>query len=210
MAVKQAGAFTALQVPVFDKEKGTLSYTWLKQFQQWQRLLAGGFDPSGTLISNISPNVKIVGRLGTIGTILQHISDVGVIDGAGMTPATSTEQGAVVLPSGATDNVLGSAAIHAATDFDPAGAAAVAAGAAQTAAEAYAGTVSASAAATAQSNAEAYASNASNITSGNLNLARIPGLAGTTTITTAALTVGGTQGSMTFENGVLTAQTPAT
>lgn len=30
------------------------------------------------------------------------------------------------------------------------------------------------------------------------------------TITTAALTGGGTQGSMTFQNGVLIAQTPAT
>lgn len=35
-----------------------------------------------------------------------------------------------------------------------------------------------------------------------------PGL--TVTITTAKLTVGGTNGSMTFSNGLLTAQTPAT
>jgi hypothetical protein len=42
--------------------------------------------------------------------------------------------------------------------------------------------------------------------------AQLAGLAGglNTTITTAKLTTGGTAGSMTFTNGVLTAQTPAT
>lgn len=52
---------------------------------------------------------------------------------------------------------------------------------------------------------------------GTQNVSTISGLAGaattsglTVTITTAKLTTGGTNGSMTFTNGVLTAQTPAT
>lgn len=40
--------------------------------------------------------------------------------------------------------------------------------------------------------------------------ADMPGLAGTVNITTAKLTPGGANGSMTFVNGILTAQTPAT
>jgi hypothetical protein len=113
-----------------------------------------------------------------------------------------TEQGAVILAAGSVGHTLGSAAMEAASAFDPHGAAA----AAQTAAEAHADAV----AATAQSNAEGFASNASNITSGNLALGRLPAVGLTVTITTAALTPTGTQGSQTFTNGVLTAQVQAT
>lgn len=45
-------------------------------------------------------------------------------------------------------------------------------------------------------------------TTGNFSQSTTPGISAT--ITTAALTVGGTQGSMTFTDGILTAQTPAT
>jgi hypothetical protein len=199
MALKATGSFTALQVPVIDQH-GRLSYTWLKQFQQWQLQLSSGFDVNGNLIGNINPTVKIVGRTGNIGSILQHISATGVIDGAGMAPATTLEQGAVVLPAGATSNTLGTAAIEPSTAFDPAGAAA--------AAQSNAQTFATGAANTAQSNAEAFASDASNLATGTVALARLPGI--NVTITTAALTVGGTQGSQTFVNGVLTAQVQAT
>lgn len=46
--------------------------------------------------------------------------------------------------------------------------------------------------------------------SGNLTTSQLPTAGITATITTAAITSGGTQGSMTFTNGILTAQTPAT
>lgn len=46
--------------------------------------------------------------------------------------------------------------------------------------------------------------------SGNLATSQLPTTGLTVTITTAQLTTGGTQGSMTFTNGILTAQTPAT
>jgi hypothetical protein len=97
-------------------------------------------------------------------------------------------------------NTLGTAAIEPSTAFDSAGAAATAQSNAQTFAT--------DAANDAQTNAEAFASNASNLTTGTVALARLPGLS--VTITTAALTVGGTQGSQTFVNGVLTAQVQAT
>lgn len=200
MAPKGTGSFTALQVPIFEQTTGRVSYTWLKQFQQWQMQLSSGFDVNGNLIGNINPTVKIVGRTGTIGSILQHISADGVIDGAGMAPATTLEQGAVIMPAGATDNHLGTAAIEPSTAFDPAGAAAAAQSGAQTFAT--------GAANTAQSNAEAFASDASNLTIGTIPLARLSGISGT--ITTAKLTSLGSDGSMTFVNGILTAQVPAT
>lgn len=56
---------------------------------------------------------------------------------------------------------------------------------------------------------DANAQNFSEIT-GNLATSQLPTAGLTATITTAALTTGGTQGSMTFTNGILTAQTPAT
>lgn len=45
---------------------------------------------------------------------------------------------------------------------------------------------------------------------GNIKTGGVTALAGTTTITTAQLTISGAQGSMTFTNGILTASTPAT
>lgn len=193
-------AFAALQTPMVDPKTGTMTWTWLKQIQIWQQQLASGFDSGGNLISNIEPSVEIIGRAGTIGSILQNIDENGIVQPDGLIAASDTVQGAVILPSGAISNTLGSAAMEPSTAFDPAGAAA----AAQTAAEARADAV----AATAQSNAEAFSSNASNLSSGTVPFAQLGGL--TVVITTAALTVGGTQGSQTFTNGLLTAQVQAT
>lgn len=46
--------------------------------------------------------------------------------------------------------------------------------------------------------------------SGRITTSQLPSSGLSVTIVTAALTTGGTQGSMTFTNGILTAQTPAT
>jgi len=198
----KTGAFAALQVPIIDRNTGQMSYTWMKQFQVWQQLLAMGFDPSGDLTANISQSAVIVGRT-EIGILFQNIDNSGIVQSAGMVAATDTEQGAVILPVGAISNTLGTAAIEPTSAFDPAGSAA----AAQTAAETHADTVSASAAAAAQAAAQAYASNASNLSSGTIDVTLMPGIS--VVVTTAKLTIGGVQGSMTFTNGVLTAQVQA-
>lgn len=193
-------SFTGLNTQFVDLKTGMVTWTWLKIIQQWQTQLAGGFDPNGNLIGNIDPTVEIFGRGGTIGSILENLGDTGIITPAGLPAATPTEQGAVVLPAGASSNVLGTAAIQPSTAFDPAGAAA----AAQTAAETFATT----AANAAQTNAENFSKNASNLSTGTVAIGLLPGI--NAVITTAALTVGGTQGSMTFVNGLLTNQVPAT
>jgi hypothetical protein len=189
----QKPTFTALQEPAIDPKTGRWNWTWLKLIQQWMQQLAGGFDSNGNLVSNLEPTVGIVGRSADIGTILGEIDDTGVVKPAGLPAASPTQQGAVKLAAGSIGNTLGSASMQPSTAFDASGAAA----GAQTAAEAHADAV----AATAQSNAEMFATNA-------INTAFAPGIS--VTITTAALTGTGAQGSMTFTNGLLTAQTQAT
>jgi hypothetical protein len=186
------GAFAALQTPFLDPKTNQISWTWLQLLRVWQRLLSQGFDPDGSLTANISQAAVIIGRA-AIGILFQHIDNSGVVQSAGLVSATDAAQGAVVLPAGATSNTLGSAAIEPSGAFDPTGAAA----SAQTAAEAHADAV----AATAQSNAETTAA-------ANLASAFAPGIS--VTVTTAQLTSLGAQGSMTFTNGLLTAQVQAT
>ncbi len=210
------------QGPLVGKD-GRLTAAGLYLFQDWNTRLTNGLNQIGQLIGEINAQTEISGRAGGIGAALQNLDVNGVTTDGGvdftrsyvnkslsniggvatpaqLPPATPADQGAVQLPVGAVSNTLGDAALQPSTAFDPAGAAAAAQGNAETFATA--------AATTAQGNAEAYARNASNLSSGTVATALLAGL--TATIVTAPLTVGGTSGSMTFTNGLLTAQTPAT
>lgn len=191
MATNAVVSNTTPNGPLVDKD-GRATRSFLKWLQNIGQTVNSGFDQDGNYQGPIGTRATIAGRR-FLATIVQHLSDAGIIEPAGLPPATTTEQGAVILPAGATSNTLGTAAIQPATAFDPAGAAA----AAQAAAQTYADTV----AATAQSNANAYTNSA--ITS-----AFSPGQ--NVTITTAKLTLAGANGSMTFTNGLLTSQTQAT
>jgi len=197
--LKPASTFIPSRAAIVDKN-GMATWSFIKILQDWDRKLQNGLNSGGQLIGNIDPGTRVLPRIEGLGTTLQHINASGVVLPDGMTSATTLVQGAVQLPAGAINNTLGTAAIQPATAFDPAGAAAAAQSGAQTFATA--------AADTAQSNAEAFASEASHITSGTLADARLDGM--TVTVITAALTVGGTQGSQTFVNGLLKAQVQAT
>ena len=198
----QTTSATSINRQFIDPKTGLITWEWQQIIRIWQQQLAGGFDPTGNLKSNLLPSIGIVGRNGTIGSILQNIDENGVFLAGGLPAATSTTQGAVILPDGATSNKLGSAASSSSGAFDPAGAAATAQSNAETFASAAAGA--------AQDNAQAFASNAGNITSGNLPLPQLPTAGQTVTITTAALTPTGSTGSMQFQNGLLIAETQAT
>lgn len=199
--LKPASTFVASRAPIADKN-GMPTWSFLKILQEWDTKLTNGLNQIGQLIGEINANTVITGRTEGIGTTVGNVTPTGVMSAPGLVAATDTEQGAVILPTGTVGNTLGTASTANVGDFDPTGAAA----SAQTAAEAHADAV----AAAAQAAAEAFASNAGNISEGNLNIGQLPVEGISAVIVTAALTVGGTQGSMTFTNGVLTAQTPAT
>jgi hypothetical protein len=195
-------SFPALRVPIIDLKTGMMDWTWIQWFVDAQNRLQNGLNQLGQLKGNIAASTQIIGRSEGIGTTVQHLSDTGVIDSSGMTSATPTAQGAVILPEGASGNTLGSAAMQDRNAFDAVGAAATA----QANAEGYTDTSSAAT----LTSAENFAKNASNITEGNLPIAQLPAAGITVTITTAKLTTLGANGSMTFQNGLLVAQVAAT
>ena len=109
----------------------------------------------------------------------------GTVAPARLPAATPTAQGGVQLPTGASGNTLGSAAMQPTTAFDAAGAAAAAQSAAEAASDpagsattaknaAEAASDASGAAAAAQTAAEAFAANASNLNSGSIAAARLP------------------------------------
>jgi len=181
---------------VDDQRRAT--FGMLKWMQSVGNLVNQGFDQAGNYQGPIGSQATIVGRR-FLATIVQHLSDAGIIDASGLPAASPTAQGAVKLAVGSVGNTLGSAAMESTASFDPSGSAA--------AAQSNAETFASSAAGTAQSNAETFAANASNITSGTLDNSRLNGGLGVT-ITTFGPT---TNGSMTFDSsGRLIAQVQAT
>jgi len=178
-------------VPLVDSD-GKATYALIRWMQAVGSTVNGAFDPAGNYQGPIGALATIVGRK-TLATIVQHLTDLGVMKPAGLPAATTSEQGAVILPAGASSNTLGTAAIQPSSAFDPSGSAATA-----QAAAAVDATTKANAA---QANAQAFATSA-------IATAFSPGI--TVTITTAALTGLGSQGSMTFQNGLLIGQVQAT
>lgn len=219
-----ASPFSAIaRSPIVDTNR-IATYTFLKLLQDWNSRI-NNLGSQGQYNGLIESTATIGGRAGNIGSALANLDQNGVVTANGidftrnylnktfaningsvapgqLPQATTATQGAVVLPTGAVSNVLGSAAIQPTSAFDASGAAA----AAQTA-------------------AQAFAANGSNISSGTVAAARLPALSAlsgqitggqlpasglSVTIATAKLTSGGTNGSMTFTNGILTAHTDAT
>ena len=193
--------------PIFDAN-GQMAYVWVKFFQDLAQAVNSALTILGQFNGQIGAQATVVSHTGTLANAIQHLSSAGVIQAGGidfnvtapafsqvtgtavpaqLPSATDLAHGAVTLPVGAPSTTLGTAAFNNTGDFDPAGAAA-----------------------TAQTNAENFASNAANLTSGNLDIARMPSSGLSVTITTAKLTGTGANGSMTFQNGILTASTPAT
>lgn len=191
-----------VRAPIADPKTGMLTPIWQRALSILHGAINAGLNQPGNFIGTIAPVAHVAGHVEPISTTLQNIGPTGKVTPAGLPAATPTQQGAVVMPAGALNNNLGTASIHANTDFDIAGSAAAA-----------------------QAAAQAFAANGSNISSGTVAGARVAALSTlsgqittaqlpasglSVTIATAKLTGGGTNGSMTFTNGILTAQTPAT
>ena len=189
---------TPVSAPLIEGKADRISWAWLKWAQGITQAVNQALNILGIFNGILGLNATVEGHPGTLADTVQHLTATGTLDAAHLTgvvpsaqlpPALPSVQGAVVLPSGAPSNTLGSAAFADTSAFDPAGAAA-----------------------TAQTNAESFATAGDVATLAGAQAYTNGKFAGaiTVTITTAALTGTGTQGSMTFTNGLLTAQTPAT
>ena len=193
------GGPNIIRLPIADP-KGNITPIWQQCFSDMLQRIQKGLNIIGQFTGEIANTATVQGKAGTLSGAIANLTPTGqlnavhltgIVPAAQLPAAIPAAQGAVQLPAGAPSNILGSAALQNSTAFDPAGAAATA----QAAAEAASDPVGS--AATALTNAKAYANN---LFAAGLSV----------TITTAQLTTLGTQGSMTFTNGLLTAQTPAT
>lgn len=225
-----AGGPSLINAPIVDPKTGTPTFQFIKWFQDASQRLQNGLNQLGQLIGIISAETKIYGRAGTIGTALQNLSGAGELTGSAIVGTIP----AAVLPAptiGAFGGVRasGSAPGQFVASID-------ATGTPQLAQPTFAdmgGTVSPSQlpvpTATALGGVKARAPagsqwlNAIDNTgtpqssqpaftdiSGQIVEAQLPAAGMSVTITTAKLTGTGANGSMTFTNGILTAQTPAT
>ena len=171
--------------------QGNLTWAWFKYFIDTTQALNNALNILGQFNGIIGDGATVLGHSGTLASNIQHLTAsgqfiasqlTGVVQPAQLPPADPSLQGAVLLPAGAPSNTLGSAAIEDASAFDPAGSAA----AAQAASDPL------GSAAAAQTASEAYTDSkfASGV-SGTVHL--------------GPYTVGGTQGSLTLTNGLVTA-----
>lgn len=80
--LKPSSTFIAVQTPIAEKD-GTVTWTWLKKFQEWELKLQNGLNQIGQIIGNIEPTTLIVGRV-AIGTILQFIDNSGEVLAGGI------------------------------------------------------------------------------------------------------------------------------
>lgn len=217
--LKPASTFPALRTPIIDTKTGLMDWAWIKWFQDAEQKLQNGLNQLGQLIGQINASTIIQGRTEGIGTTVGHIDNTGaalapmvdfsrpylnkttdhINDGAGSPlaggavahqalVASTPVAGQALVFNGATwnPNAPGfsglAGQINPATQMPPSGV-----------------TPGTYPAANVTVNAEGLVTAAAAGTVG-ISVA----------IVTAALTTGGTQGSMTFTNGLLTAQVQAT
>ena len=174
------GGPNIIATPIVDAKTGMMNPVWLRWFSVAIPLIEKALQVFGVFEGTIGTAAIVEGRPGTLADAVQHLGTAGtfpadqltgVVAATQLPSALPAVQGAVVLPAGAPSNTLGSAAFKNTTDFDPAGAAA----SAQAAAESHADAV----ANTAQTNAENFAADASNVSIGTLDGARLPVTYGT-------------------------------
>ena len=184
------GGSNIIHAPLIDRD-GNMTPIWKKWWSVAIPRIQEALNKFETFEGIIGLDATVEGRPGTVADALAHVDPVGVVLSPGLVPATDVAAGAVQLPTGAVSNTLGSAALQDATDFDPAGAAATAQ------ANAIAASDPAGSAGAAETASKAYTDSkfAPGI-SGTVPLAKITGL--------------GTDGSLTFANGLITAKVDPT
>jgi hypothetical protein len=229
MNIRPTTSSTAvLQGPVVDTRTGTLTPTALKWFLAVQTAVNNGLTSQGTFIGVLDANVTVGNRTEGIGTDLQNIDSDGVLlpngidfaraylnkstdhinDGMGNPLAGGKEAYSVLVASSPAAH---QSLVYSGTAWEPA----------QVDYADLTGkpVLPATEGPTANKWLNSYDAVTGAFTesqpaftdvSGQITTAQLPASGLSVTITTAKLTGGGTNGSMTFTNGILTAQTPAT
>ena len=83
MTMKPAPTLAIARTP-FTNQDGTLTWTSLKQLQDWSTQLFNGLDAQGNLIGNLQKQVQIIGKAGTLGSITQYLDANGVVTADGI------------------------------------------------------------------------------------------------------------------------------
>lgn len=217
MALKPASTFVFSRTAIVDKD-GMPTFAFLKQLQIWSTQLQNGLNQIGQLIGEIDASAVITGRTEGIGTTVGHIDDTGaalapmvdfsrpylnkttdhIDDGTGSPLAGgAVAHQALVASTPVTGQVL----VFGGATWDPS----------HPTFAGVSGTIDPATQIPASGVAPGtYPLATVTVDAQGLVTAATPGAGINATIITAALTVGGTQGSMTFVNGTLTAQVQAT
>lgn len=187
------GGPNIIRLPIADP-KGNITPIWQQCFSDMLQRIQKGLNIIGQFTGEIANTATVQGKAGTLSGAIANLTPTGqlnavhltgIVPAAQLPAAIPAAQGAVQLPAGAPSNVLGSAALQNSTAFDPAGAAATA----QAAAEAASDPLGSAAAAKSAAEAYALALFAAGV-NGTINLAKLTG--------------GGTNGSITVTNGLIT------
>jgi hypothetical protein len=216
--LKPATTFLASRSPIVDKD-GNATFSFLKVLQQWNTQLQNGLNEIGQLIGEINASTVITGRTEGIGTTVGLIDDTGaasapmvdfskpylnkttdhINDGTGSPLAGGVvAHQALVASAPAAGQVL----IFGGATWDPS----------HPGFSGLTGTIDPATQMPASGVVPGtYASATVTIGAQGLVIGAAAGTVGlNVVVVTAALTVGGTQGSQTFTNGILTAQVQAT
>lgn len=204
--IKPASTFIPSRSPIADKD-GMATWSFIKILQDWDTKLRNGLNQIGQITQDIPTTTKIVGRV-AIGTILQFLDDGGQVLAGGIDFTRAyTNKDTDHIADGTGSPLAGGKAAEIALVTSPPVPEASKwvkgfAGGVFTKTQPDFSDLSGSA-----TPAQVPALSA---LTGQITTAQLPASGISVTITTAKITVGGANGSMTFTNGLLTAQVQAT
>lgn len=190
--------------PIVDQRTGQMAFEWLKFFQNTAEAINAALTILGEFNGVLGPDTSVSGKTGTVPNILQHLDSTGVIQPPGLPTPSIGALGGVQAADPAAGKFV--------TSIDALGVPQL-------------GTVSYSEVSGAPTPPQNMPSSPSEWVnsydsatgifaksqpafsdiSGKISTIQLPAAGGSGTVTLAALTVGGTQGSVTFTNGILTA-----
>ena len=207
MPLKPASTFAASRIPIVDSDGLAVPF-FTKVLQDWDTKLRNGLNTIGQITQDIPITTKVAGRTEGIGTTLHNLDASGVMLAAGIDFSRAYVNKNTDNIADATGNPLagGKAAYKALVAFPPTpvtsqwvrGLAAGVFVLGQPAFSDVTGIVT-------PAQVQALSS-----LSGQIAMGQLPSAGISAVVNTAKLTVGGANGTMTFTNGVLTAQVQAT